>query len=191
MQTNLDFFNNLFHQDIVSEYSHSNYIDEIDNKRFFHMDCSGFVYWCLAQMGYKRALVELRSFLKQNHFIKINRFFCKDFIFISQHQQEFKYWQFIDKPVAGSIMVVVFPDDNGHCVFVKKIIATNKNTIKIQVIDSTQHAHKNDNRKKDKTGIGMGEIEIMNKNGDWFYDSGNQDLPIRRADIYFVLPKNK
>ena len=189
MQTNLDFFNNLFHQDIVSEYSHSNYIDEIDNKKFFYMDCSGFVHWCLTQMGYKRALVELRSFLKQNDFIKINRFFCKDFAFINKHKNELKYWQFIDKPVVGSIMVVVFPDGNGHCMFIKKIIAINKNTIKIQVIDSTQHAHKNDNRKKDKTGIGMGEIEIMNKNGDWFYDSGNQDLSIRKADIYFVLPK--
>lgn len=191
MQTNPDFFDSLFAENFISEYSHSNYTEEFDGTKFFHMDCSGFVYWCLAQMGYKRALVELRNFLKRNDFIKTNRFFCKDFIFISQHQQEFKYWKFIPQPINNSIMVVVFSDGNGHCMFIKKILAQNKNTIKIQVIDSTQYPHKNDNRKKDKTGIGTGEIEIMNKNGDWFYDSGNQDLPIRKADIYFVLPKNK
>ena len=183
MQTNLDFFNNLFHQDIVSEYSHSNYIDEIDNKKFFHMDCSGFVYWCLAQMGYKRALVELRSFLKQNDFIKINRFFCKDFIFISQHQQEFKYWKFMPQPTNNSIMVVIFSDGNGHCMFVDKIIKVDKNNALLRVIDSTQYPHKNDTRTR--TGIGIGEIEINNG----FYNSNNQSLPIRKADVYFVLPK--
>lgn len=189
MQTNLDFFNNLFHQDIVSEYSHSNYIDEIDNKRFFHMDCSGFVHWCLAQMGYKRALVELRSFLKQNDFIKINRFFCKDFAFIHKHKNKLNYWQFIDSPISASIMVVVFPDGNGHCMFVDDIISNNKNKLCLHIIDSTRHPHKNDTRTDNETGIGFGEVEITTENGNWFYDSGNQDLPIRKAEIYFILPK--
>ena len=183
MQTNIDFFNNLFKQVFVSEYNHSNYIDESDGKKYFHMDCSGFVYWCLAQMGYKRALVELRSFLKQNDFIKINRFFCKDFAFIHEHKQTFKYWNFINKPVSRCILVVVFPDGNGHCMFIDKIIKSDKNNTVLSVIDSTQYPHKNDTRTG--TGIGIGEIEINNE----LYNSNNQSLPIRKADIYFVLPK--
>ena len=183
MQTNLDFFNNLFLQDIASDYSHSNYIDEIDNKKFFHMDCSGFVYWCLAQMGYKRALTELRSFLKQHDFIKINRFFCKDFAFIHKHKQTFKYWDFINKSVSGCILVVVFPNGNGHCMFVDKIIKDDKNNTILRVIDSTQYPHKNDTRIG--TGIGIGEIGIDNG----LYNSNNQFLPTRKADIYFVSPK--
>ena len=189
MQTNIDFFNNLFKQDFVSEYNHSNYIDKFGGKNFFHMDCSGFVYWCLAQMGYKRALVELRSFLKQNDFIKINRFFCKDFAFIHKHKNKLNYWQFIDKPISGSIMVVVFPDGNGHCMFVDDIISNNKNKLCLHIIDSTRHQHKNDTRANNTTGIGMGEIEITIKNSDWFYNSSTQDLPIRKAEIYFVSPK--
>lgn len=191
MQTNMDFFDNLFQQDFISEYSHSNYIDEIDRQRFFHMDCSGFVYWCLSQMGYKRALVELRNFLKQNDFIKINRFFCKDFAFIHEHKDKLQYWQFIDKPVSGSIMVVVFPDGNGHCMFIDNIISDNGNKSHLHIIDSTQHPHKNDTRTSNTTGIGYGEVEITKENTGWLYDSGNQDLLIRKAEIYFVLPKNK
>ena len=155
------------------------------------MDCSGFVYWCLAQMGYKRALVELRKFLKENDFIKINRFFCKDFSLIHEHKNKFKYWQFIEKPVSGSIMIVVFPDGNGHCMFVDNIIDNDKTKLCLRVIDSTRHPHKNDTRTDNETGIGIGEIEITNKKSDRLYDSGNQDLPIRKADIYFVLPINK
>ena len=189
MQTNIDFFNNLFLQDFISEYSHSNYIDEYDGKKYFHMDCSGFVYWCLAQMGYKRALVELRNFLKENDFIKINRFFCKDFAFIHEHKNKLTYWQFIDKPISGSIMVVVFPDGNGHCMFVDDIIDNDETKSCLRVIDSTQYPHKNDTRTDKETGVGIGEIEIITKNGNWFYDSGNQDLPIRKAEIYFVSPK--
>ena len=191
MQTNMDFFDKLFHQDFVSEYSHSNYIDEIDNKKFFHMDCSGFVYWCLAQMGYKRALVELRSFLKQNDFIKINRFFCKDFSFIYEHKKELKYWDFLDKPVCGSIMIVVFPDGNGHCMFIDEITENNKNCIKLRVIDSTRYPHLNDTRPSDKTGIGIGEIEICKTNDGWLYNSNNPSLSTRKAEIYFIFPKNK
>ena len=56
------------------------------------------------------------------------------------------------------------------------------------MIDCTQYPHKNDTRINDKTGIGIGEIKIINKNGDWYYDSGNKALPVRPADIYFVLP---
>ena len=191
MQTNMDFFNNLFQQDFVSEYNHSNYIDEVDGKRFFHMDCSGFVYWCLAQMGYKRALVELRNFLRQNDFIKINRFFCKDFAFIHEHKNKLQYWQFLDKPIAGSIMVVVFTDGNGHCMFIDNIIGSNENKLHLHITDSTQHPHKNDTRPSNSTGIGSGEVEITNENNGWLYDSGNQYLPILKAEIYFVLHKNK
>ena len=133
MQTNIDFLNNLFLQDFVSEYNHSNYIDEIDNKRFFHMDCSGFVNWCMAQMGYKRALVELRKFLQQHDFIKINRFYCRDFAFIHEHKNEFKHWHFTDTPTHGCILVVVFPDGNGHCMFVNKIIKNNKDKIQLNL----------------------------------------------------------
>ena len=80
MQVDIGFFKQFFLNDFISEYNHSNYTEEFNGTKFFHMDCSGFVYWSLAQMGYKRALVELRHFLKQNDFIKINRFFCKDFL---------------------------------------------------------------------------------------------------------------
>lgn len=186
MQANIDFFNKLFNQDFVSEYNHSNYIDKFDNKQYFHMDCSGFVYWCLLQMGYKRALVELRTFLKQYDFIKINRFFCKDFVFIHEHKKEFKYWNFTEKPVVGCIFVVVFPDGNGHCMFVDRVIENTKNRISLRVIDSTQYSHKNDTRIC--TGIGVGEIEIIHENNKWLYNSNNESLPLRKAEIYFVLP---
>ena len=183
MQTNIEFFKQFFSKDFISEYNHSNYIDTLDNKTYFHMDCSGFIYWCLLQMGYKRALTELRSFFKQYDFIKINRFFCKDFAFIHEHKKSFKYWDFIDKPVSGCILIVVFPDGNGHCMFVDKIIKSDKNNTVLRVIDSTKYPHKNDIRTH--TGIGIGEIEINNG----LYNSNNQSLPIRKADVYFVLPK--
>lgn len=173
-------------KNFISEYNHSNYIDEFDDKKFFHMDCSGFIYWCLAQMGYKRALVELRNFLKQNDFIKINRFFCKDFAVIHEHKNKLKYWRFTDKPVAGSVMIVVFPDGNGHCMFIDSIIKNDKTNISLRVIDSTRHPHKNDTRTS--TGIGIGEINIIYENNNWLYNSNNNSLPIRKADIYFVSP---
>jgi len=173
-------------KNFISEYNHSNYIDEIEGKKYFHMDCSGFVYWVLLQLGHKRALVELRKFLKENNFIKINRFFCKDFIFIYEHKEEFKYWQFLNKPERDCIMVVVFSDGNGHCMFVDKIIKKDKNSIFLRIMDSTRYPHKNDTRQD--TGIGFGEIEIIKKKNSWFYNSNNTELPIRKAEIYFVLP---
>lgn len=178
---------NLLPKDFISEYNHSNYIDEEDGKKFFHMDCSGFIYWLLLRSGYKRALVELRKFLKENNFIKINRFFCKDFTFIYEHKKDFEYWQFIEQPIKDSILVVVFPDGNGHCMFVDEIIENKENKIALRIMDSTRYPHKNDTRKD--TGIGLGEIEITQKNNDWFYDSNNPELPTRKAEIYFVLPK--
>jgi hypothetical protein len=57
-------------------------------------------------------------------------------------------------------------------------------------MDSTRYPHKNDTRTNQETSIGFGEIEITNDGNDWFYDSNNQKLPIRKANIYFVLPKN-
>ena len=178
----------LLPKDYKSEYNHSNYIDEVDGKKIFHMDCSGFVYWCLFQSGYKRALVELRQFLKQNNFIKTNRFFCKDFTFIYEHQKEFEYWHFIERPIKDCILVVVFPDGNGHCMFVDKVIENKGNKISLRIMDSTRYPHKNDTRKG--PGIGFGEIEITHDNNDWFYDSKNSELPIRNARIYCVLPKH-
>lgn len=186
MQTNSDFFKELFTQGFISEYNHYNYIDKLDNKPYFHMDCSGFVYWCLAQMGYKRALVELRSFLKQRDFLKINRFFCRDFAFIYAHKKKFKYWNFIDKPISDCVLIVVFPDGNGHCMFVDKIIKTSKTNTCLRVIDLTQYPHKNDTRTS--AGIGVGEIEIIYENNNWLYNSNNKYLPIRKSDFYFVLP---
>ena len=56
-------------------------------------------------------------------------------------------------------------------------------------MDSTRYPHKNDTRKNQKTGIGFGEIEITNDGNYWLYDSNNQTLPIRKAEIYFVLPQ--
>ena len=186
MNTHYDFFKDFFTTDFVSEYNHSNYIDNIDGKKFFHMDCSGFVNWCMAQMGYKRALVELRKFLQQHDFIKINRFYCRDFTFIHEHKNEFKHWHFTDTPTHGCILVVVFPDGNGHCMFVDKIIKNNKDKIQLRIIDSTRYPHKNDTRANGQTGIGIGDIEITYDNNGWLYDSQNPALPIRTADIYFV-----
>jgi hypothetical protein len=181
------FFEQFFKKDFISEYNHSNYINQINGKQYFHMDCSGFVYWCLMQMGYTRALAELRIFLRQNSFIKINRFYCKDFSFIYQHKQDFKYWNFLTSPLPDCILIVLFPDENGHCMFVKEIINMDNNKMRLRVIDSTRYAHKNDTR-IDSTGIGIGEIEISFKNGNYFYDSCNKSLPTRNAEIYFVSP---
>lgn len=186
MNIHNDFFERFFAPDFVSEYCHSNYIDDINGKKFFHMDCSGFVNWCMAQMGYKRALVELRKFLRQHDFIKINRFYCRDFAFIHEHQNEFKYWRFSDIPTPGNILVVVFPDGNGHCMFIDKIIKKTKTKIQLRIIDSTRYAHKNDTRPNGKTGIGIGDIEIILDNNRWLYNSQNPILPIRNAQIYFV-----
>jgi len=186
MRTVTDFFKQLFTEDFNSEYNHANYIDVIGGKKTFHFDCSGFVYWCLAKMGYKRSLVELRNFLKEHDFIKINRFFCKDFKFVHKHKNSFKYWNFIDKPAVGCIMVVVFSGESGHCMFVDKLVNMDKDRICLRIIDSTRYQHKKDTRKN--TGIGAGEIEIIHKNNDWFYNSNNKDLPIRKAEIYFVCP---
>ena len=188
MKTNIDFFKQLFSESFISEYDHSNYIDNVGGQKFFHMDCSGFVYWCLGQMGYRRALVELRQFLRQNDFIKINRFFCKDFKFIYEHKSEFKYWNFINKPIHGCVMFVVFQDSNGHCMFIDDIIENTGNSFILRVIDSTHYSHKNDTRTD--TGIGMGDVEISYKDGIWFYNANNKSLPTRQAEIYFVIPKN-
>lgn len=68
MPVTVDFLKQLFTRNFYSEYNHSNYIDTIDGKDFFHFDCSGFVHWCLAKTGYK----QLRNFLKEHNFIKIN-----------------------------------------------------------------------------------------------------------------------
>ena len=187
MHTIINFIRQLFTEDFHSEYNHSNYIDTTDGKRNFHFDCSGFVYWCLAQTGYKRSLAEMRGFLKKHNFIKINRFYCKDFKFIYDQRNNFKYWDFINTPTVGSIMVVVFPDGNGHCMFIDELIETNKDHMCLRIIDSTRYQHKNDTRKN--TGIGFGEIEITRQDNNWFYNSNNPDLPIRKAEIYFINPK--
>ena len=189
MNTNIDFLQPILGQDFISEYSHSNFTDKIDNRNFLHLDCSGFVHWCLAQTGYKRALVELRKFLRRHNFIKINRFYCRDFAFIYEHKNEFAYWQFTDAPMIGDIMVVVFPDGNGHCMFIDKIIKNNKDRIQLRIIDSTRYPHKNDTRKYNETGIGIGDIEITRDNNGWLYNSKNPSLPIRPAEIYFVSPQ--
>ena len=74
MQVDIEFFRQFFLNDFISEYNHSNYIDKLNNKIFFHMDCSGFIYWCLLQIGYKRALSELRSFLRQHNILCLSCF---------------------------------------------------------------------------------------------------------------------
>lgn len=181
-----NFFEQLFKEDFISEYNHSNYIDIFDGKCSFHMDCSGFIYWYLLQNGYKRALVELRQFLKDNDFIKINRFFCKDFAFIHEHEKEFKYWHFSAQPAPNCILVIVFPDGNGHCMFVDTILRNDRDNLTLRIIDSTNYPHKNDTR--NSGGIGIGDIEITKKKNTWLYDSGNSSLPIRKAQVFFVLP---
>lgn len=184
MQPYSSFFETLFASDFLSEYSHLNHIDKTGGKTFFHMDCSGFVYWGLAQMGYTRALVELRAFLREHDFIKLNRFFCKDFEFIFKYKDIFKYWKFMNQPATGAILVTVFHDGNGHCMFVDKIINTDEKGFVLRVLDSTNYPHKNDSRTNN--GIGTGEIEIIKNNDLWVYDSGNKSLPPRPAEIYFV-----
>jgi hypothetical protein len=150
------------------------------------MDCSGFVYWSLIQMGYTRTLVELQNFLKKQGFIKINRFFCKDFSLIYKYQKEFKYLNFIKEPKQGCILVIVLSNGNGHCMFVDEIIENNKDSFCLRIIDSTRYPHKNDTRINQNTGIGVGDIEIFYKDGNWFYNSNNPTLPIRKAQIYFI-----
>ena len=171
-----------------SEYSHDNYIDIVDGKRCLHMDCSGFIHWLLFNMGYKRALVEARDFLRRNNFIKINRLYCQDFMFIHEHADKFKYWRFLPDVVEKCILVVVFPDGNGHCMFVDKIVSHSDNTLSLRVIDSTRYPHKNDTRRVGETGIGRGEIEITKNGMEYIYDSKNDELAPRSSKVYFVLP---
>ncbi len=184
----MDFIDKILNQKIISEYNHSNYIDSIDGKNSFHMDCSGFVYWCLFQMGYRRALVELRHFLRANDFIKINRFFCQDFYFVYNNRENFKYWHFLLEPVPRCICVVVFPDGAGHCMFVDKVLNNDDENMELRVIDSTRYLHYNDTRGEHDTGIGCGNIKIVHKDGELFYDAGNTALPPRKAEVYFVMP---
>lgn len=184
-----DFIKKFLTNDFQSEYSHDNRIDLIDDRRFFYMDCSGFVYWCLEQSGYKRALVEVRAFLRKHNFIKINRLFCKDFAFIHEHADDFKYWQFTNQPTENCILVVVFPDGNGHCMFVDKIMRCDMDSFQMRVIDSTRYPHQNDSRGKNETGVGIGEIAIKKAGEKYIYDSKNIEIPPRVADIYFVTPK--
>lgn len=187
MDINNNFFNRLFSNGFDSEYSHLNRIEEINGRQFFSVDCSGFVYWCLAKSGYRRALVELRSFLREHDFIKINRFFCKDFAFIYEQADRFKYWRFLDNPMADSILVVVYPDGNGHCMFIDKIIGVDDDNWLLHVIDSTRFPHKHDSR-HNTTGIGFGDIKIARSDNGWVYDAGNPSLPPRDANLYFILP---
>ena len=184
----MNFIDKILDQKIISEYDHANYIDSIDGENSFHMDCSGFVYWCLFQMGYRRALVELRHFLRVNDFIKINRFFCQDFNFVYKNRSDFKYWRFLSVPVSGCICVVVFPDGAGHCMFVDKILNNNGAKLEMRVVDSTRYPHRNDTRGEHDTGIGRGEIQILYTGKDIRYDAGNAALPLRNAEVYFVMP---
>ena len=183
-----DFLQSLFAGDFKSEYSHANRIEQFEGKQFFQMDCSGFAYWVLFQTGYKRALAEIRQFLKDNNFLKINRLFCKDFAFMYEHADAFKYWRFVSDPVENSILVVAFPDTTGHCMFVDKVVRKTKNGFCIRVYDSTRYPHQNDTRKDCDTGLGIGEIKISMVDGKYVYDSCNPNLPPRNADVYFVLP---
>ena len=183
-----DFIKHFLFSEFQSEYSHDNRIDIVDGVQKFYMDCSGFIYWCLNQSGYKRALVEARIFLRNNNFIKINRLFCKDFAFISQHSDDFKYWDFVNAPIQNCILVIVFPDGNGHCMFVDEIIASDNNGWNLRVVDSTQFPHQNDSR-NGKTGIGIGEIRIDKSYSEYVYDAKNKDIAPRVANVYFVVPK--
>ena len=173
---------------ILSEYNHGNYIDSVDGRLCLHMDCSGFVFWYLLNSGYKRALAELKFFLKENNFIKITRFYCKDFVEIYRHKDDFHYWHFLQTPDIGTLLIVVFPDGNGHCMFVNKIIEEKHNGYVLNIIDSTRYPHRNDSRATGQTGIGVGDISISIKNGQWYYDAYNDALGIRQATIYFVNP---
>ena len=184
-----DFVKDFLTGDFKSEYSHDNRIDIVDGRRFFQMDCSGFVYWVLDQSGYRRALVEVRAFLRKHNFIKINRLFCKDFAFVHEHAGDFKYWQFVNNPVKNCILVVVFPDGNGHCMFVDEIIGDDKNELCLRVIDSTRYPHQNDSRGNGETGIGVGEIILKKAEDKYIYDSKNAEIPPRMADVSFVMPK--
>ena len=187
MHVNNNFFNDLFSNDFNSEYDHSCRIEDFNGRKSFHIDCSGFMYWCLAQMGYRRALVELRAFLKENDFIKINRFFCKDFAFIYEHADRFRYWRFLKTPTQDSVLVVMYPDGQGHCMWIDNIINSDETEWLMRVIDSTRFPHKHDSR-IDVTGIGIGDIKIIRLNNGWIYDSGNPLLPPRAAKLYFVSP---
>ncbi|MDE6250676.1 MAG: hypothetical protein K2M34_03515 [Alphaproteobacteria bacterium] len=179
---------NIKNNNIISEYSHSNYIDMVSGVPCLHMDCSGFVFWYLLNNGYKRALAELKFFLKENNFIKITRFYCKDFAEMHQQQDKFHYWQFMNKPAKESILVIVFPDGNGHCMIVNEIIQQSATSYELNIIDSTRYPHRNDSRTIDQTGIGIGNVSIQLKNGEWYYDAGNDMLGIRQAMVYFIKP---
>ncbi len=171
----------------ATQYSHLNKI--IDGQYLF--DCSGFVEKCLAENGFKRALVEIRSVLKKHSYIKQNRFYCQDFYKLIV--QEPRYWKFlaVNNPqlAPGDILIVIFPNSNGHCMFIDNVLEMTKSKIALRVVDSTQFPHKNDTRCNGQTGIGAGEVLIeYDSNNQAYYNSLHPGKDKRPVKIYFVRP---
>ena len=171
---------------ITSVYSHSNIIDGINIKQ----DCSGFVGWALGETGKLRALAEIRSILKNNNFLKTNRFYCQDFDLLVSKQSNIQYWKFLSPPQVeqGDIFIVVFEDNNGHCGFIDSIKRISNTEFVLRIIDSTKYPHKNDSRNNGTTGIGIGDIKLSKTNSDWIYDSQNASKLPCPAKLYFVRP---
>jgi hypothetical protein len=172
---------------ITSEYSHQNSIAG----NHFSIDCSGFVAHYLGKLGYLHALAELRSYSRGMGFLKINRFYCNDFDDFFESCP--RYWTIVQPIKQNDIIIVIFPDNNGHCMIVDKVIENSGDVTKIRVLDSTRFPHKNDTRKPGNTGIGFGEIEISGN----LYNANNPNLPVRgqkyilRARSKFVTQQNR
>lgn len=184
-----EFINDIINKKILSEYSHSNYIDKFDGRDFLHLDCSGFVFWWLAKNKYIRALAEIRGFLRQRKYIKINRFYCRDFHEMFHSRNDFSYWEFMNEPHENDIIVVVFDSGNGHCMFINRVIQQTQNHLVLNITDSTRYPHKNDSRHTPETGIGTGDITIEYSNGQTIYDAGNKKLKPKKCNVYFIHPK--
>ncbi|MDR3126192.1 MAG: hypothetical protein LBT92_01000 [Rickettsiales bacterium] len=141
----------------------------------------------LARAGRLRALAEVRGWLREAGFIKINRFYCQDCGRLLARRGGLRYIKVSPAPAAGDVLVVVFGDGNGHCMVVEDILSRTPEEISLRIADSTRFPHRNDTRAEGQTGIGSGEIRLLGAGGKYdVYDAQNPGLPPRKAEIYFL-----
>lgn len=183
--------NKILTGDIFSEYSHANVVTQKNNRDFLQFDCSGFVAWYIGKNGYLRALAEIKKYLQQSNFLKINRFYCQDFKRFYKESKKFNYWN-IHKNIMdiapNDILVIVYDDNNGHTMIVDKILNKTDNFIELRIVDSTRLLHKNDTRFPDKSGIGYGEAKLTLDSDGVLYDPQNQSRTPTNVDVYVARP---
>lgn len=181
--------NKILSGDILSEYNHANVITRKNNRDFLQFDCSGFIAWYIGINGYLRALAEIRNHLKNTDFLKINRFYCKDFERFYTQPESLHYWK-IHKDIldinSDDILIIVYDDGNGHMMIVDKIISRCNNSIELRIADSTRLLHKNDTR--NQSGIGYGDIKLTIDDNGVQYDPQNPQRTPTYVNAYIARP---